>query len=255
MSRFRTPAQQRKALEGFAAGTVDVLIGTHRRLSKDVIPHDLGLLIIDEEQRFGVEHKEQFKNLREQIDVLALSATPIPRTLQMSLSGVRNMSLINPPPANRHPVKVQVGAASDDLIQHAIRHEIQRGGQAYFINNRVKDIDDALSRITRLVPEARIAVAHGKMTTKELEFVMEQFAAGEADVLLSTTIVESGIDNPRTNTLIIEDSQRLGLSQLYQLKGRVGRSHLHAFAYFLYPQQLPLTQEAIERLQAIAEND
>ena len=255
LSRFRSGAEIRRALAGFADGSVDVLIGTHRLLSKDVVPCDLGLLVIDEEQRFGVEHKEQLKNFREQIDVLAMSATPIPRTLQMSLSGVRDMSLINTAPANRHPIKVQVQALSNDVITHAIRNEIERGGQVYYISNRVRNIDGALRRASELVPEARIGVAHGQMTNTELEQVMERFAAGQIDVLLSTTIVESGIDNPHTNTLIIEDSQRLGLSQLYQLKGRVGRSHIHAYAYFLYPGDGTLTSQAVERLQAIAEND
>ncbi|MCL2654889.1 MAG: transcription-repair coupling factor [Coriobacteriia bacterium] len=255
LSRFRSAAEIRRALEGFADGTVDVLVGTHRLLSADVVPRDLGLLIIDEEQRFGVQHKEQLKNFREQIDVLAMSATPIPRTLQMSLSGVRDLSLINTAPANRHPIHVQVQAASNDIIAHAIRHEIGRGGQVYYISNRVRNIDDALRRATDLVPEARIGVAHGQMGDAELEQVMERFAAGQIDVLLSTTIVESGIDNPHTNTLIIEDSQRLGLSQLYQLKGRVGRSHVHAYAYFLYPSDGTLTTRAVERLQAIAEHD
>ncbi|MCL2882132.1 MAG: transcription-repair coupling factor [Coriobacteriia bacterium] len=255
LSRFRSTAEIRHALQGFKEGSVDVLIGTHRLLSQDVEPRDLGLLIIDEEQRFGVQHKEQLKNFREQIDVLAMSATPIPRTLQMSLSGVRDMSLINTAPANRYPIKVQVQAASGDIIAHAIRYEIQRGGQVYYISNRVKNIDDALRRATELVPEARIGVAHGQMTNAELEQVTESFAAGQIDVLLSTTIVESGIDNPHTNTLIIEDSQRLGLSQLYQLKGRVGRSHIHAYAYFLYPSDGALTTQAVERLQAIAEHD
>jgi len=255
LSRFRSAAESRRALEGFAQGTVDVLIGTHRLLSKDVAPRDLGLLIIDEEQRFGVEHKEQLKNFREQIDVLAMSATPIPRTLQMSLSGVRDMSIINTAPANRHPINVQVQALSNDVIAHAIRFELGRGGQVYYISNRVSNIDDALVRILELTPEATVGVAHGQMTSTELEQIMERFAAGEIDVLLSTTIVESGIDNPHTNTLIIEDAQRLGLSQLYQLKGRVGRSHLHAFAYFLYPTDGTLTSQAVERLQAIAEND
>ena len=255
LSRFRTPAEIRRALEGFADGTVDVLIGTHRLLSADVAPRDLGLLIIDEEQRFGVEHKEQLKNFREQIDVLAMSATPIPRTLQMSLSGVRDLSLINTAPAMRHPIKVQAQAASRDVIAHAIRAELARGGQVYYISNRVANIDESLKQVSELVPEARIGVAHGKMSPTELERVMERFAAGHTDVLLSTTIVESGIDNPHTNTLIIEDAQRLGLSQLYQLKGRVGRSHVHAAAYFLYPPDGTLTSQAVERLQAIAEHD
>lgn len=255
MSRFRTPAQQAAALEGFVEGSVKVLIGTHRLLSRDIIPKDLGLLIIDEEQRFGVEHKEQLKNMREQIDVLAMSATPIPRTLQMSLSGVRDMSVIDTPPANRFPVKVHVSEWNADIVSHAIRLELERGGQVYYVSNRVKTIDDAIERVQAAAPEARVGVAHGQMSEKELENVMEQFAANEIDVLVATTIVESGIDNPHSNTLIIEDSQRLGLSQLYQLKGRVGRSHVHAYAYFLYPSSAELTPTAIERLMAIAEHD
>ena len=255
LSRFRTSAQQRAALEDFAQGDVHILIGTHRLLSADVIPHDLGLLIIDEEQRFGVEHKEQLKHIREQIDVLALSATPIPRTLQMSLSGVRDLSIIDTPPQGRTPVKVHVDAYDEDLVSNAIRRELQRGGQVYYISNRVKSIDDALERVRAAAPEARVAIAHGQMSEKELEYIMEQFSAREIEVLISTTIVESGIDNPYTNTLIIEDSQRMGLSQLYQLKGRVGRSHNHAYAYFLYPPGDALTSQAIERLSAIAEHD
>jgi len=255
LSRFRTPAQQRAALEGFKAGTVHVLIGTHRLLSADVVPHDLGLLIIDEEQRFGVEHKEQLKHIREQIDVLALSATPIPRTLQMSLSGVRDLSVIDTPPAGRSAVTVHVGQYEDDLVTTAIRRELHRRGQVYYISNRVKNIEDAVERVHAAAPEARIAIAHGRMSENELEYVMEQFSAGEVEVLVSTTIVESGIDNPHTNTLIIEDSQRLGLAQLYQLKGRVGRSHTRAYAYFFYPPEDSLTPQALERLAAIAEHD
>lgn len=253
LSRFRTDAQQRRALEGFAVGTVDVLVGTHRLLSRDVNPKNLGLVIIDEEQRFGVQHKEQLKNLRESVDVLTLSATPIPRTLQMSLSGVRDMSLITTPPPNRRPVKVHVGEWDEDIVSGAIRREIERGGQVYYVSNRVKTIDDALARVADAAPEARIGVAHGQMSPRAIELVMEQFSAGEIDVLIATTIVESGLDNPHTNTLIIEDSQRLGLAQLYQLKGRVGRSRVQAYAYFLFPPNKPLTQEATERLQAIGE--
>jgi transcription-repair coupling factor (superfamily II helicase) len=255
LSRFRSAKQQREALEGFKEGSVHILIGTHRLLSADVAPKDLGLLVIDEEQRFGVEHKEQLKHIREQIDVLALSATPIPRTLQMSLSGVRDLSVIDTPPKGRTPVKVHVGAYDDGLVSQAIRNELHRGGQVYYISNRVKSIDDALERVREAAPEARVAVAHGQMSETELEYIMEQFSAGEVEVLIATTIVESGIDNPRTNTLIIEDAQRLGLSQLYQLKGRVGRSHSSAYAYFLYPPGDALTTTAIERLAAIAEHD
>ena len=255
LSRFRTAKQQREALEGFAAGDVDVLIGTHRLLSRDVNPKDLGLIIIDEEQRFGVQHKEQLKNLREQVDVLTLSATPIPRTMQMALSGVRDMSLIETPPPERTPVKVHVGEWDSDVVSAAIRAEMQRGGQTYYVSNRVQTIDDALARVLEAVPEARVGVAHGQMDEHSLEEVMESFSAGEYDVLISTTIIESGIDNPHTNTLIIEDSQRLGLAQLYQLKGRVGRSYDQAYAYFLFPSHSSLTPTAVDRLDAIAEFD
>jgi len=255
MSRFRSDAQQKEALEGFSNGDVRVLVGTHRLLSRDVAPKNLGLVIIDEEQRFGVEHKEHLKNLREQVDILTLSATPIPRTLQMSLSGVRDMSVIDTPPPNRFPVQVHVGEWDEDVVSGAIRRELDRGGQIYYVSNRVKTIDDAVERVKRAAPEARVVVAHGQMSEKQLEPVMERFAANEADVLVATTIIESGIDNPHSNTLIIEDSQRLGLAQLYQLKGRVGRSHVKAFAYFLFPRSASLTEQAIERLTAIREHD
>lgn len=253
LSRFRTPAQQREALKGFAEGSVDVLIGTHRLLSRDVNPHDLGLVIVDEEQRFGVQHKEQLKNLREHVDVLSLSATPIPRTMQMAMSGVRDMSLILTPPPSRTPVEVHVGEWDEDIVSAAIRLELARNGQVYYVSNRVRTIDDAVNRVVQAAPEVRVAVAHGQMSERELEAVMESFAAGETDVLIATTIIESGIDNPRTNTLIIEDSQRLGLAQLYQLKGRVGRSRVQAYAYFMFPSSESLTQEATERLMAIDE--
>lgn len=254
LSRFRTPAEQKETLAGFADGTVDVLVGTHRLLSRDVNPRDLGLVIIDEEQRFGVGHKEQLKNLREHIDVLTLSATPIPRTLQMSLSGVRDTSLILTPPDERRPVEVHVGEWDPDIVSDAIRREMQRGGQVYYVSNRVRTIEDALDRVRDAAPEARIGAAHGKMGKEELEAVMEDFAAGAIDVLVATTIIESGIDNPHTNTLVIEDSQRLGLAQMYQLKGRVGRSSLQAYAYFMFPSEVPLTEEATARLQAIDEH-
>ncbi|MEG0070361.1 MAG: transcription-repair coupling factor [Raoultibacter sp.] len=254
LSRFRTPQQQKAALDGFADGSVQVLVGTHRLLSRDVNPHNLGLVIVDEEQRFGVGHKEQMKNLRESIDVLTLSATPIPRTMQMSLSGVRDMSLIMTPPDNRRPVEVHVGEWDPDVVSGAIRRELDRGGQTYYVSNRVRSIDDAVARVASAAGEARIGVAHGKMSKEELEGVMEDFSAGELDVLVATTIIESGIDNPHTNTLIIEDSQRLGLAQMYQLKGRVGRSTTQAFAYFMFPENLSLTEEATARLMAINEH-
>lgn len=253
LSRFRSPAEQKKTLEEFASGDLDILVGTHRLLSRDVNPHDLGLVIIDEEQRFGVGHKEQLKNLREYIDVLALSATPIPRTMQMSLSGVRDVSLILTPPSERRPVEVHVGEWDPDVVSQAIRRELARKGQVYYVSNRVKTIEDAVARVGAAVGEARIGLAHGQMDKDELERIMEDFAAGEFDVLVATTIIESGIDNPHTNTLIIEDSQRLGLAQMYQLKGRVGRSAVQAYAYFMFPERVPLTQEAIARLEALNE--
>ena len=254
LSRFRTPAQQKQALADFSEGTVSVLVGTHRLLSRDVNPHDLGLVIIDEEQRFGVAHKEQLKNMRESIDVLTLSATPSPRTMQMGLSGVRDMSLILTPPDDRRPVEVHVGEWDPDVVSDAIRREMARGGQIYYVSNRVRSIDEAVKRVQAAAGEARVGVAHGKMTKEQLEDVMENFAAGELDVLVATTIIESGIDNPHTNTLIIEDSQRLGLAQMYQLKGRVGRSSTQAYAYFLFPDNIPLTEEAVARLTALGEH-
>ena len=253
LSRFVTPAQQRRALEGFADGSVSVLVGTHRLLSADVNPYDLGLVIIDEEQRFGVQHKEQLKNIREQVDVLTLSATPIPRTMQMAMSGVRDMSLIMTPPPGRLPVKVTVGEYDPDLVSAAIRLELERKGQVYYVSNRVHTIDEAVARVMEAAPEVRVGVAHGKMSAREVEDVMLQFSEHEIDVLVATTIIESGIDNPHTNTLIIEDSQRMGLAQLYQLKGRVGRGRVQAYAYFMFPAETPLTPEATDRLTAINE--
>lgn len=254
LSRFRTPVQQAEALRGFQEGEVDVLVGTHRLLSRDVNPHDLGLVIIDEEQRFGVGHKEQMKNLRESIDVMTLSATPIPRTMQMSLSGVRDMSLILTAPDERRAVQVHVGEWDPDLVSAAIRRELAREGQVYYVSNRVRSIDEAVRRVVTAAGEARVGVAHGQMSKEQLERVMEDFVAGELDVLVATTIIESGIDNPHTNTLIIEDSQRLGLAQMYQLKGRVGRSSTQAFAFFMFPEHVELTEEATARLTALNEH-
>ncbi|MDD6651433.1 MAG: transcription-repair coupling factor [Eggerthellales bacterium] len=253
LSRFRTPAQQKESIEAFAAGDVQVLVGTHRLLSRDVNPADLGLIIIDEEQRFGVGHKEQLKNMRESVDVLTLSATPIPRTLQMSLSGVRDMSLILTPPDDRRAVKVHVGEWDPDVVADAIRRELARKGQVYYVSNRVRTIEDAVARVQSAVGEARIGVAHGKMSREQIERVMEDFSAGELDVLVATTIIESGIDNPHTNTLIIEDAQRLGLAQMYQLKGRVGRSSVQAYAYFMFPENASMSEESMQRLMAIDE--
>ena len=253
LSRFRSAKQQRLALEGFADGSISVLVGTHRLLSADVNPRNLGLVIVDEEQRFGVQHKEQLKNMREQVDVLTLSATPIPRTMQMAMSGVRDMSLIMTPPPGRLPVKVTVGEYDPDVVSAAIRAELAREGQVYYVSNRVKTIEEAEARVLEAAPEARVGVAHGKMSAKQVEDMMLRFQRAEIDVLVATTIIESGIDNPNTNTLVIEDSQRLGLAQLYQLKGRVGRGRTQAYAYFMFPGDQPLTPEAIERLTAINE--
>ncbi len=254
LSRFKSDAEQARTLEGFASGSCQVLIGTHRLLSRDVNPRDLGLVIIDEEQRFGVGHKEQLKNLRETIDVLTLSATPIPRTMQMAVSGVRDMSLILTPPGERLPVKVHVGEWDPDVVSDAVRFELARGGQLYYVSNRVRTIEDAVERVHAAAPEARVGVAHGQMSKEQLERVMEDFSAGAIDVLVATTIIESGIDNPHTNTLVIEDSQRLGLAQMYQLKGRVGRSSVQAYAYFMFPEEVPLTEEAEARLLALGEH-
>ena len=253
LSRFVTPAQQRRALKAFAKGEVNVLIGTHRLLSADVNPYELGLVIVDEEQRFGVQHKEQLKNMREQVDVLTLSATPIPRTMQMAMSGVRDMSLILTPPSGRKPVHVHVGEYDPDVVSDAIRRELARKGQVYYVSNRVHTIEDALERVQEAAPEARVAIAHGQMSANPVEEVMLAFQMHEVDVLVATTIIESGIDNPHTNTLIIEDAQRLGLAQLYQLKGRVGRGRNQAYAYFMFPAEEPLTPEATERLTAQGE--
>ena len=253
LSRFVTPAKQRKILSEFSEGKIDVLVGTHKLLSSEVNPYNLGLVIVDEEQKFGVQHKEQLKNMREQVDFLTLSATPIPRTMQMALSGVRDMSLIMTPPPGRKPVEVYVGEYDSDVVADAIRREIEAGGQVYYVFNRVNTIDMAFERVHEIVPEARIGIAHGQMSPRQVEDMMMQFEAGDIDVLIATTIIESGIDNPRSNTLIIEDAQRLGLAQLYQLKGRVGRGHRQAYAYFMFPETIPLTEEATERLTAINE--
>ena len=254
LSRFRTSSEQKATLQDFENGELDVLVGTHRLLSADVNPKDLGLVIVDEEQRFGVGHKEQLKNLRETIDVLTLSATPIPRTLQMSLSGVRELSLILTPPEKRKSVDVRVGTWDEDVVNDAIRFELARGGQVYYVANRVNVIDLTFKKISEIAPEANIGIAHGQMTKTQLEHIMEDFSAGIIDILIATTIIESGIDNPNTNTLIIEDAHRLGLSQMYQLKGRVGRSETQAYAYFMYPPDVALTEVAQARLLAIDEH-
>ncbi|GBD23534.1 Transcription-repair-coupling factor [bacterium HR29] len=254
LSRFRSEAEQRAIVEATARGDVDILIGTHRILQKDVQFRDLGLLIVDEEQRFGVAQKEHLKKLRTEIDVLSLSATPIPRTLQMSLSGIRDMSTIMTPPEDRQPVRTYVTAWDDEIVREAIMRELQRGGQVYFVHNRVQSIGKVYERLRQLVPEARIAVGHGRMPEEKLERVMAEFAAGEHDVLLCTTIIESGLDIPNVNTIIIDQADKLGLAQLYQLRGRVGRSDRQAYAYLLYSPDRALSETAQRRLEAIFES-
>jgi transcription-repair coupling factor (superfamily II helicase) len=253
LSRFRTRKQQAETIKGLKDGTVDIVIGTHRLLSKDVSFKDLGLLIIDEEQRFGVTHKEKIKQMKANIDVLTLTATPIPRTLHMSMIGVRDLSVIETPPENRFPVQTYVMEYSPTLVREAIERELARDGQVFFLYNRVEDIDLKAEEISMLVPEARVTYAHGKMSENELESVMLSFLEGQYDVLVSTTIIETGVDIPNVNTLIVYDADRMGLSQLYQLRGRVGRSNRVAYAYFTYRKDKVLNEVAEKRLQAIKE--
>jgi len=253
LSRFRSQREQRRILQELRAGIVDVIIGTHRLLQPDVQFKDLGLVIIDEEQRFGVAHKERLKELRKEVDVLTLTATPIPRTLYMSLVGLRDMSVIETPPDSRQPIRTVVSAWDDAMVAEAIRRELSRGGQVYVVSNRVETIDRTARHIQRLVPEARVAVAHGQMPEERLERVMLDFIGGRYDVLVCTTIVEIGLDIPRVNTIIVENAHMMGLSQLYQLRGRVGRSDRQAYAYLLYPKGVRLTPEAYKRLEALQE--
>ncbi len=253
LSRFRTRKQQNETIKGLKDGTVDIVIGTHRILSKDVTYKDLGLLIIDEEQRFGVTHKEKIKQLKANVDVLTLTATPIPRTLHMSMLGVRDLSVIETPPENRFPVQTYVVEYNPALMREAIERELARGGQVYFLYNRVEDIERKADEISMLVPDARVTYAHGKMNESELESVMLSFLEGQHDVLVSTTIIETGVDIPNVNTLIVFDADRMGLSQLYQLRGRVGRSNRVAYAYFAYKRDKVLSEVAEKRLQAIKE--
>jgi transcription-repair coupling factor (superfamily II helicase) len=254
VSRFRTRADQTRILREFQEGKVDVLIGTHRVLSRDVIPKELGLVVLDEEQRFGVAQKELLRSLRLEVDVLALSATPIPRTLHMSLSGLRDISIIETPPEGRRPVRTTVGEYDDELIKIALEREHARGGQSFYLHNRVESIDDAATRLQELVPSLRLLVAHGQMPERELEERMHSFLAGDADVLVSTTIIESGLDIPQANTLIMERADLLGLAQLYQIRGRVGRSDVLAHAYLFYPETSELTPEARARLVTLADH-
>jgi transcription-repair coupling factor (superfamily II helicase) len=251
LSRFRTDAEQRETLAGLASGNVDICIGTHRLIQKDVAFKDLGLVVVDEEQRFGVAHKERLKQMRSQVDILTMTATPIPRTLHMSLSGVRDMSTIETPPEERLPVKTYVSEFSDELIQQAILRELDRQGQVYFLHNRVRNIDYMADYVQRLVPEARVGIAHGQMHENELEQTMVDFADGKMDVLVCTTIIESGLDIPNVNTLIINRADTFGLAQLYQLRGRVGRSARRAYTYQLIPKTRSLTEAAEKRLKAM----
>ena len=252
-SRFRSAREVNAALRGYAEGTVDILIGTHRLLSRDVRPKDLGLLIVDEEQRFGVKQKELLRQLRLRVDVLSLSATPIPRTLQMSLAGLRDISVIETPPEGRRPVKTYVGEYDEELVKQAIERERARGGQAFFLHNRVETIDETAERVRAICPDARVAVAHGQMDEKDLERIMLEFVRGGADVLVCTTIVEAGLDVPTANTLIVERSDQLGLAQLYQIRGRVGRARERAYAYLFYPSAAALTEEAAARLSTLSD--
>ncbi|MHA6260522.1 transcription-repair coupling factor [Sporosarcina sp. CAU 1771] len=253
LNRFRTKKEQTESLKGLKAGTVDVVVGTHRLLSKDVVYHDLGLLVVDEEQRFGVTHKEKLKQLKTHVDVLTLTATPIPRTLHMSMLGVRDLSVIETPPANRFPVQTYVVEHNFNLIREVIEREMARGGQTFYLYNRVEDMSRRVDEIKQLVPDARVGFAHGQMGERELESVILSFLEGEYDVLVTTTIIETGIDIPNVNTLIVHDADRMGLSQLYQLRGRVGRSNRVAYAYLLYQRDKVLTEVAENRLQAIKE--
>ena len=254
ISRFRRPAEQKQVLADFAGGRVDVLLGTHRLLSRDVIPKELGLVIVDEEQRFGVAQKELLRALRLEVDVLALSATPIPRTLHMSLSGLRDISVIETPPEGRRPIRTYVGEYDDELVKTALEREHERGGQSFYLHNRVETIDEAAAKIRQLVPGLRVIVAHGQMRERELEEKMHAFLRGDADVLVSTTIIESGLDIPQANTLIVERADALGLAQLYQIRGRVGRSDVLAHAYLFYPDSRDLTPEARARLATLADH-
>jgi transcription-repair coupling factor (superfamily II helicase) len=253
LSRFVEPAEQKKVLEGLRDGTVDLVVGTHRLLSRDVVFNNLGLLVVDEEHRFGVKHKERLKQIAQSVHVLTLTATPIPRTLYMSLSGLRKISLIETPPRNRHPVKTEVTAFDEDTIHDAISEEISRDGQVFFVHNRVQSIYSMKAFLERLVPGVRFGVAHGQMAESELEDAVLDFIDRKYDVLISTMIIESGLDISNVNTLIVNRADRLGLAQLYQLRGRVGRRERQAYAYFMVPRQISLTPAALKRLQAMEE--
>ena len=253
MSRFRTPGEMKKTVEGLKKGYVDIIVGTHRVLSKDVQFKNLGLLIVDEEQRFGVTHKEKIKQMKQNVDVLTLTATPIPRTLHMSLIGIRDMSVLEEPPVDRVPIQTYVMEYNDEMIREAIHRELGRGGQVYYVYNRVNNIDEMANHVASLVPDANVAFAHGQMNEHQLEKIMLDFINGDIDVLVSTTIIETGLDIPNANTMIIQDADRLGLSQLYQIRGRIGRSNRTSYAFLMYKRDKMLKEDAEKRLQAIRE--
>jgi transcription-repair coupling factor (superfamily II helicase) len=254
LSRFRSTARQKETINRLKAGKLDIVVGTHRLLAKDVEFRDLGLLVVDEEHRFGVAHKEKIKKYKAQVDVLTLTATPIPRTLNLSLTGIRDLSVIETPPTNRRSIRTHVMRQTDEVIREAILRELNRGGQVFFLHNRVQTIARRSAALQRLVPEGRFAIAHGQMADRELERVMVAFVTGQVNVLVCTSIIESGLDIPTANTMIIERSDTFGLADLYQLRGRVGRSHLRAYAYLLTPPETLMTPDAIKRLAVIQEH-
>lgn len=254
MSRFQTSKEIEETLAGLQDGSIDVVIGTHKLLNPSIKFKDLGLVIIDEEQRFGVEHKETLKALRTNVDVLSLSATPIPRTLEMAVTGIREMSTLATPPEDRLPVLTYVGAYDNSQIAACIKRELLRGGQVFYVHNRVEDISSVASKIQELVPDVRVAIAHGKMGEKQLDAVIRDFWHRDIDVLVCTTIIETGLDISNANTLIVDHADRFGLSQLHQLRGRVGRGHERAYAYFLYDPSKPMTQQSHDRLSTIAQH-
>ncbi len=253
LSRFRTPAQQKKALALLKKGQADIVVGTHRLLSKDVEFKNLGLLVVDEEQRFGVAHKEKIKQMKGDVDVLTLSATPIPRTLHMSLVGIRDMSVLEEPPVDRLPIQTFVMEHNSEIIREAINREMARGGQVFYVYNRVQHIDEIALEVAKLVPDASVSFAHGQMSERQLENIMLSFINGEIDVLVSTTIIETGLDISNVNTIIIDNADQMGLSQLYQLRGRVGRSNRTAYAFLMYKRDKMLKEIAEKRLAAIKE--
>ncbi|HNS47633.1 MAG TPA: helicase-related protein, partial [Bacteroidales bacterium] len=253
INRFKSQKELKRSLSDLVSGKTDILIGTHRLLSKDVVFKDLGLLIVDEEQKFGVAAKERLKQLKVNVDTLTLTATPIPRTMQFSLMGARDLSVINTPPANRYPIQTEIHPFGEEVIRNAIRYEVSRGGQVYFVHNRIQNINDVAQMIAKFVPGVKIAIGHGQMEGHQLEQTMLDFIEGYYDILLSTTIIESGLDIPNVNTIIINDAQNYGLSDLHQLRGRVGRSNKKAFCYLLSPPLSVLTSEARRRLKAIEE--